>query len=138
LGHPICSGPRASLPTYAQQGHPLPHMWSEPWVIPCIFFDWMTPRKQCHLDTTGLMHIWTHRNRDHLQRYKPVGVLTLRGGNRHRLTSLIQSYLQLRPTCKWKISFLQCRLTGYISYASGESPCLLIHSQNKMNSKKFL
>jgi hypothetical protein len=40
LGHWTPSGLRASLPTDVQQGHLLPHMWSAPWVAPCVFFGW--------------------------------------------------------------------------------------------------
>jgi hypothetical protein len=32
--------PRASPPTDAQQGHPLLHMWLEPWGPPCVLFGW--------------------------------------------------------------------------------------------------
>jgi hypothetical protein len=32
--------PWASPPTGVQQGHPLPHMQSEPWVSPCVLFGW--------------------------------------------------------------------------------------------------
>jgi hypothetical protein len=34
------SGPRTVSSTDVQQGHPLPHMGPEPWVIPSVFFGW--------------------------------------------------------------------------------------------------
>ena len=34
LGHGAFPGPRASLPTDVWQGHPLLHMWLEPWISP--------------------------------------------------------------------------------------------------------
>jgi hypothetical protein len=34
------SGPRATPPSYVQQCHPLPHVWPEPWVTPCVLFGW--------------------------------------------------------------------------------------------------
>jgi hypothetical protein len=37
LGHRAFTGPRASSPTDTQQGHPLLHMWLEPWVPPCAY-----------------------------------------------------------------------------------------------------
>jgi hypothetical protein len=40
LEHWTPSGPRASPPTYVQQGHPLLHMQPVPWVPPCVFFGW--------------------------------------------------------------------------------------------------
>ena len=40
LGHQAFSGPRASLPIYDQQGHPLLHMQLEIWVLLCILLDW--------------------------------------------------------------------------------------------------
>ena len=40
LGHWAPSGPRASSPIDVQRNHPLPHMWLEPWVLPCVFFGW--------------------------------------------------------------------------------------------------
>jgi hypothetical protein len=40
LGHQAFTGPRASLPTDAQKGHPLLHMQLEPWVPPCELFGW--------------------------------------------------------------------------------------------------
>jgi hypothetical protein len=40
LGHQTPTGPRAAPPTDAQQGHPLAHMWPEPWVPPCVLFGW--------------------------------------------------------------------------------------------------
>jgi hypothetical protein len=42
LGHPIFSGPRASPLTDVQQGHPLPHTWTVPWVPPCVLFGWLS------------------------------------------------------------------------------------------------
>jgi hypothetical protein len=38
LDHWTPSGPRATPPTDAQQGHLLPHMWPAPWVAPCVCF----------------------------------------------------------------------------------------------------
>jgi hypothetical protein len=38
LGHRAFTGPRVSPPIYVQQGHPLLHMWPEPWVPPCVLF----------------------------------------------------------------------------------------------------
>jgi hypothetical protein len=40
LGYQTPSGPRGSPSTDVQQGHPLPHMWPEPWVPACVFFGW--------------------------------------------------------------------------------------------------
>jgi len=40
LGHLALTGPRVSFLTDAQQGHPLLHMWLEPWVAPCVLFGW--------------------------------------------------------------------------------------------------
>ena len=40
LGHPAFTGPRASPPIDAWQGHPLLHMRLEPWVPPCVLFGW--------------------------------------------------------------------------------------------------
>ena len=40
LGHWAPTGPRASAPTDVQQGHPLSHMWPEPWVAPYVLFGW--------------------------------------------------------------------------------------------------
>ena len=40
LGHPAFTGPRDSTPIDVQQGHPLLHMWLEPWVTPCVLFGW--------------------------------------------------------------------------------------------------
>ena len=40
LGHRAFTGPRASLPIDAEQGHPLLHMQLEPWVPPCALFGW--------------------------------------------------------------------------------------------------
>ena len=40
LGHWAFTGPRAFSPIYAQLGHPLLHMWLEPWVPPCVLFGW--------------------------------------------------------------------------------------------------
>ena len=40
LVHGTPSGPRATPPTYVQQGHPLPDMGLEAWVPPCILFGW--------------------------------------------------------------------------------------------------
>ena len=36
LGHWTFTGPRASPPIDVWQGHPLLHMWLEPWVPPCV------------------------------------------------------------------------------------------------------
>ena len=40
LRHQAFTGPRASPPTYVQKGHPLLHMWLEPWVPPCVLLGW--------------------------------------------------------------------------------------------------
>jgi hypothetical protein len=40
LGHWAPTGPRAASPTDVQQGHPLSHMWPEPWVAPYVLFGW--------------------------------------------------------------------------------------------------
>jgi hypothetical protein len=34
------TGPRTSLPNDYQVGCPLLHMQLDPWVLPCVFFDW--------------------------------------------------------------------------------------------------
>jgi hypothetical protein len=45
LGHQSPSGPRA-VPPIDAQGHPLPHMWLEQYVPPCILFGWWsTPQE---------------------------------------------------------------------------------------------
>jgi hypothetical protein len=38
LQHWTLSGSRACPPTDVQQDHPLPHVWLEPWVFPCVLF----------------------------------------------------------------------------------------------------
>jgi hypothetical protein len=40
LGHLAFSAPRTSPPIDIQQGHPLLHMYQEPWVPPCVLFGW--------------------------------------------------------------------------------------------------
>jgi hypothetical protein len=46
LGQRTFTGPRASPPIDDQLGHPLLHMWLEPWVPPCVFFGWwFSPRE---------------------------------------------------------------------------------------------
>ena len=40
LGHITFRGSRASPPIDAGQGHPLLHLWLEPWVPPCVLFGW--------------------------------------------------------------------------------------------------
>ena len=46
LGHRAFTGPRASPPIDDRLGHPLLHMQLEPWVPPCVFFDWwFSPRE---------------------------------------------------------------------------------------------
>jgi hypothetical protein len=40
LGHQVFTGPRASSPIDAQQGHPLLCIWLEPWVPPCVLLGW--------------------------------------------------------------------------------------------------
>ena len=40
LWHWAFTGPRASPPIDAQQGHPLLHMQLEPWVPSCVLFGW--------------------------------------------------------------------------------------------------
>jgi hypothetical protein len=42
LGHVTLSCPKAFPPTDVQQGRPLPHMWPEPWVPPCVLISWWT------------------------------------------------------------------------------------------------
>jgi hypothetical protein len=42
LGYQTPSGSRASPFTDVQQGHPLPYTWPVPWVIPCVFFGWLS------------------------------------------------------------------------------------------------
>jgi hypothetical protein len=37
LGHRTPSVPRTSPFRTVHRGHPLPHMWPEPWVSPCVF-----------------------------------------------------------------------------------------------------
>jgi len=44
LGHQAFPGPRVYSFTDVQQGHPLLHMWLEPWVPPCVLFGcWVSP-----------------------------------------------------------------------------------------------
>ena len=40
MRHPAFTGPRASSPIDAWQGHPLLHLWLDPWVTPCVLFAW--------------------------------------------------------------------------------------------------
>jgi hypothetical protein len=40
LGHWVFTGQRTSPPIDDQQGHPLLHLWLEPWVPPCVLFGW--------------------------------------------------------------------------------------------------
>jgi hypothetical protein len=40
LGRGAFLGPRASSPIDAGPGHPLLHIWLEPWVPPCVLFGW--------------------------------------------------------------------------------------------------
>ena len=40
LGCSAFTGPRASSFIDVLQGHPLVHMWLEPWVPPCVLFGW--------------------------------------------------------------------------------------------------
>jgi hypothetical protein len=48
LGHQVSTGPRASLPIDARQGHPLLHMQLEPWVPSCVLFGWwFSPWELC-------------------------------------------------------------------------------------------
>ena len=42
LGHQSSGGPRASPFTDVRQGHPLLHMYVEPWIPPCTFFGWLS------------------------------------------------------------------------------------------------
>jgi hypothetical protein len=39
-GHQAFTGPRASSPTDAREGHPLLHLQPGPWVPPCVLFGW--------------------------------------------------------------------------------------------------
>jgi hypothetical protein len=43
LGHWTPSGPRASPPPDVQQSH---HMWSAPWVTPCVFLCWWSSPRE--------------------------------------------------------------------------------------------
>jgi len=46
LGRTAFTGPRAFPPIDDLLGHPLLHMQLEPWIPPCVFFDWwFSPRK---------------------------------------------------------------------------------------------
>jgi hypothetical protein len=46
LGHRTFTGPRASVPIDDWLDDPLLHMQLEPWVPPCVFFDWwFSPRE---------------------------------------------------------------------------------------------
>jgi hypothetical protein len=40
LGHRVFTGPRASSPIDARQGHPLLHIQLEPWISPCLLLYW--------------------------------------------------------------------------------------------------
>jgi hypothetical protein len=40
LGHQTSTRPRASSPIDVKQGHPLIHMYLEPWISPCTLLDW--------------------------------------------------------------------------------------------------
>jgi len=40
LRHWTLTWPRTSPPIDARQGHPLLHMQLEPWVYPCVLFEW--------------------------------------------------------------------------------------------------
>ena len=40
LEYQTSSGPMVASPTDIQQGQPLPYIWPEPWVPPCVFFSW--------------------------------------------------------------------------------------------------
>jgi hypothetical protein len=56
LGHWAFTGPRASPPIDDRLGHPLLHMWLEPWAPPCVFFGWwFSPRE---LWGSWLVHIF--------------------------------------------------------------------------------
>ena len=44
LRHQTPSGPRAT--TDVQQGHSLLHMWTEPWVPPCVLFGWWNRQQE--------------------------------------------------------------------------------------------
>jgi hypothetical protein len=58
LGHQTPSGPRASLSTIVQQGHPLSNMHPEPWVPSCVFVGWWSsdwePCEVWPVDTVAL------------------------------------------------------------------------------------
>jgi hypothetical protein len=45
LGHWAFTGPTVSPPIDSRQGHPLLHMQLEPWVSPCVLFDWWFSRR---------------------------------------------------------------------------------------------
>ena len=46
LGHRTFTGPRASPPIDDRLGHPLLHIYLEPQVPPCVFFDWWYSSKE--------------------------------------------------------------------------------------------
>lgn len=66
---------------------------------------WMTPRKQHLPDTTGLMHIWTHRVLGDRHRFKSDRVPALRGRSRHELRPLIKKLSAIKTADKGKIPF---------------------------------
>jgi hypothetical protein len=55
LEHRAFTGPRASSPIDVWLGHPLLHMWLEPWVLPCVLFGWWF--SPCELWGYWLVHI---------------------------------------------------------------------------------
>lgn len=72
--------------------------------------------------------LWQHTQTLHM--FKTNVVHALRGVSRHKITFLLsRRYLQLIPTCKGKISFLQWDLTVYSNHISGQVLC------NKVNTK---
>jgi hypothetical protein len=98
LGHRTPSDPRASPPTDVQQGHPLPHMWSEPWVPPCVLFGWWS-------SSWELQGVWL------------INIVAPPGGC--KLPLLLQSLLQplhWGPRAQSKI----CLLSSVFNYTSSK------------------
>ena len=46
MGNRAFTGPRSSLPIDDLLGHPMLHLWLEPQVPPCVFFDWWHSSKE--------------------------------------------------------------------------------------------
>lgn len=82
----------------------------------------MGPKKQPFTSTTEGMHIWTHRHcgstwpTHNQNRQNP----STEKESRHKSSSILKSYLQLKPTGKGgKINFLQWRVNAYIKHSLG-------------------